>query len=174
MPAIVVTSRANPRVKQLRAAFAGNARLSGGLVAIEGEHLLQEALRSGLPIKTIFLSERIDPPAWLPRTVELLYLADEAFYPRRGDALRVLRIDGAGEGLVGEVEEFEAARSMRGGSMRSLRKMESHEAAAQRFLEQMLAFDRDQAAGEPGRCRQRRNCLTRGLARLVAHGPLRA
>jgi len=79
MPAIVVTSRANPRVKQLRAAFVGNARLSGGLVAIEGEHLLQEALRSGLPIKTIFLSERIDPPAWLPRTVELLYLADEAF-----------------------------------------------------------------------------------------------
>jgi TrmH family RNA methyltransferase len=79
MPAIVVTSRANPRVKQLRAAFAGNARLSGGLVAIEGEHLLQEALRSGLPIKTIFLSERIDPPAWLPRAVELLYLADEAF-----------------------------------------------------------------------------------------------
>jgi TrmH family RNA methyltransferase len=79
MPAIVVTSRANPRVKQLRAAFAGNARLSGGLVAIEGEHLLQEALRSGLPIKTIFLSERIDPPTWLPRTVELLCLADEAF-----------------------------------------------------------------------------------------------
>jgi TrmH family RNA methyltransferase len=79
MPAIVVTSRANPRVKQLRAAFTGNARLSGGLVAIEGEHLLQEALRSGLPIKTIFLSERIEAPAWLPRAVELLYLADEAF-----------------------------------------------------------------------------------------------
>jgi TrmH family RNA methyltransferase len=79
MPAIVVTSRANPRVKQLRAAFAGNARLSGGLVAIEGEHLLQEALRSGLPIKTIFLSDRIAPPAWLPRGVEVLLLADEIF-----------------------------------------------------------------------------------------------
>jgi TrmH family RNA methyltransferase len=79
MPAIVLTSRANPRVKQLRAAFAGNARLSGGLIAIEGEHLLQEALRSGLPIKTIFLNERIDPPAWLPRGVEILHLADEAF-----------------------------------------------------------------------------------------------
>ena len=79
MPAIVLTSRANPRVKQLRAAFAGNARLSGGLVAIEGEHLLQEALRSGLPIKTIFLSERIDAPVWLPRGAEILYLADEVF-----------------------------------------------------------------------------------------------
>jgi TrmH family RNA methyltransferase len=79
MPALVLTSRANPRVKQLRAAFAGNARLSGGLVAIEGEHLLQEALRSGLPIKTIFLSERIDAPNWLPRGVEILHLADETF-----------------------------------------------------------------------------------------------
>ena len=79
MPAIVLTSRANPRVKQLRAAFAGNARLSGGLVAVEGEHLLQEALRSGLPIKTIFLSDRIGPPAWLPRGVEILHLAEEAF-----------------------------------------------------------------------------------------------
>jgi TrmH family RNA methyltransferase len=81
MPAstTILTSRANPRVKQLRAAFAGHARLSGGLVAIEGERLLQEALRSGLPIKTIFLSERIDPPAWLPRGVEQLYFTDEAF-----------------------------------------------------------------------------------------------
>jgi len=81
MPAspTLVTSRANPRVKQLRAAFAGHARLSGGLAAIEGEHLLQEALRSGLPIKTVFLSERIDPPTWLPRGVEQLYLADEVF-----------------------------------------------------------------------------------------------
>lgn len=79
MPAVVVTSRANPRVKQLRAAFTGNARLSGGLVAIEGEHLLEEALRSGLPLKTIFLSERIDPPKWLPRGIEVLYLADDAF-----------------------------------------------------------------------------------------------
>jgi TrmH family RNA methyltransferase len=80
MPAspTLVTSRANPRVKQLRAAFAGHARLSGGLAAIEGEHLLQEALRSGLHIKTVFLSERIDPPAWLPRGVEQLTLTDDA------------------------------------------------------------------------------------------------
>ena len=75
----LVTSRANARVKQLRAAFAGNARLSGGLVAIEGENLLQEALRSGLPLKTIFLSERAAQPAWLPRGVELLHLAEEVF-----------------------------------------------------------------------------------------------
>ncbi len=78
-PPIPVTSRANPRVKQLRAAFASHARLSGGLVAIEGEHLLREAIRSGLPLKTIFLSERVPPPAWLPRGTELLSLADEVF-----------------------------------------------------------------------------------------------
>jgi len=78
-PPTFLTSRANPRVKQLRAAFAGNARLSGGLVAIEGEHLLQEALRSGLPFKTIFLSERLDPPAWPPRSVEIMHLADDVF-----------------------------------------------------------------------------------------------
>jgi TrmH family RNA methyltransferase len=78
-PPILVTSRANARVKQLRAAFAGNARLSGGLVAIEGENLLREALASGLPLKTIFVSERVAPPAWLPRGVELLFLAGEVF-----------------------------------------------------------------------------------------------
>src|ERR1039458_8169723 len=75
----IVTSRANARVKQLRAAFAGSARLSGGLVAIEGETLLREALGSGLPLKTIFLSERVEPPAWLPRGVEVLVLAEEVF-----------------------------------------------------------------------------------------------
>ncbi len=81
MPAtpILVTSRANARVKQLRAAFAGHARLSGGLVAIEGENLLREALASGLPLKTVFLSERIQPPAWLPHGVEVMRLADEVF-----------------------------------------------------------------------------------------------
>ena len=79
MRTTLLTSGANSRVKQLRAAFRGSARLSGGLVAIEGETLLQEALRSGLPVKTVFLSERTDPPAWLPRGVELLHLADEVF-----------------------------------------------------------------------------------------------
>jgi TrmH family RNA methyltransferase len=79
MPATLVTSRANPRVKQLRAAFAGQARLSGGLIAIEGEHLLFEARRSGLAFKTIFVSERASLPEWAPRSVELIELTDEVF-----------------------------------------------------------------------------------------------
>ena len=58
IPQAVVTSRTNTRVKQLRAAFQGQARLSGGLVAIEGDHLLEEAIRSGMVLKTVFVSER--------------------------------------------------------------------------------------------------------------------
>jgi TrmH family RNA methyltransferase len=66
-------------VKQLRAAFGGNAKLSGGLVAIEGEHLLQEALRSGLVFKTIFLSERRNVPECIPGNVERMELSEEVF-----------------------------------------------------------------------------------------------
>jgi RNA methyltransferase, TrmH family len=76
---LAIASRTNPRVKQLRAAFAGHARLSGGLVAIEGEHLLFEAMRSGLAFKTIFLSQSRTVPEWAPRSVELIELTDEVF-----------------------------------------------------------------------------------------------
>ncbi len=82
MPAFtsaVIVSRSNGRVKQLRGAFAGQMRLSGGLIAIEGEHLVREALRSGVVFKAVFLSERLDPPAWLPGGVEILRLADDVF-----------------------------------------------------------------------------------------------
>ncbi len=79
MSVALVTSRTNPRVKQLRAAFTGNARLSGGLVAIEGQTLLKDAIRSGLPLKTIFVSDRVEPPQWIPRGVELLQLTGDVF-----------------------------------------------------------------------------------------------
>ena len=75
----VITSRANARVKQLRAAFAGHARLSGGLVAIEGEHLLEEALRSGMVFKTVFVAEGRAVPRVVPHSVEVLRLTDEVF-----------------------------------------------------------------------------------------------
>jgi TrmH family RNA methyltransferase len=75
----VISSRANARVKQLRAAFQGHARLSGGLVAIEGDHLLEEALRSGMVLKTVFVSERREVPKMVPRGVEVLQLTDEVF-----------------------------------------------------------------------------------------------
>ena len=75
----VISSRTNARVKQLRAAFQGHARLSGGLVAIEGDHLLEEALRSGMVLKTVFVSERRETPKIVPRGVELLRLTEEVF-----------------------------------------------------------------------------------------------
>ena len=75
----VVTSRANGRVKQLRAAFAGQARLSGGLVAIEGEKMLGEAIRSGMVLKTIFVSERRELPRFMPRSVEVVWLSEDIF-----------------------------------------------------------------------------------------------
>ena len=58
----VISSRTNARVKQLRAAFAGQVRLSGGLVAIEGEHSVEEAVRSGMFLKTVFVSEQRGVP----------------------------------------------------------------------------------------------------------------
>jgi TrmH family RNA methyltransferase len=75
----VVTSRTNPRVKQLRAAFAGQARLASGLIAIEGEHLLEEAVKSAQALKTIFVSERRAVPEFVPRGIEVIRLANEVF-----------------------------------------------------------------------------------------------
>ncbi len=75
----VISSRTNVRVKQLRAAFAGHARLSGGLVAIEGDHLLAEALRSGMVLKTVFVSDKRAVPKMVPYGVETLVLTDEVF-----------------------------------------------------------------------------------------------
>jgi TrmH family RNA methyltransferase len=66
-------------VKQLRAAFAGQARLSGGLVAIEGDNLLGEALRSGMVLKTVFVSERRELPRFVPRSVEVVWLSEDVF-----------------------------------------------------------------------------------------------
>jgi TrmH family RNA methyltransferase len=76
---MVVSSRANARVKQLRAAFQGHARLSGGLIAIEGDHLLEEALRSGMVLKTVFVSERREVPRVIPHGVEVLRLTEDVF-----------------------------------------------------------------------------------------------
>jgi RNA methyltransferase, TrmH family len=75
----VVTSRSNARVKQLRAAFAGQARLSGGLVAVEGDNLLGEALRSGMVLKTVFVSDGRTLPSMVPRGVEVMWLTEEVF-----------------------------------------------------------------------------------------------
>jgi TrmH family RNA methyltransferase len=52
----IIRSRQNAHIKRLRALFARGAR-DEGQAAIEGEHLLQEALRSGIEVREIFLRE---------------------------------------------------------------------------------------------------------------------
>jgi RNA methyltransferase, TrmH family len=55
MPDRIVQSKQNARLKELRKAFAHPGRDTHGLVAIEGPHLLEEAARAGLRLKTVFL-----------------------------------------------------------------------------------------------------------------------
>lgn len=74
-----ISSRTNTRVKQLRAAFSEKSRLREGLIAIEGEHLLEEALRSGIVPETIFLSGERAIPTALPKLVEILRLTEDVF-----------------------------------------------------------------------------------------------
>src|SRR5580698_3382082 len=63
MPVRVVESKDNARLKELRKALATSGRSAPGrasLVGIEGPHLLEEALRAGLRVKTIFVAQSPD------------------------------------------------------------------------------------------------------------------
>jgi TrmH family RNA methyltransferase len=51
-----IESRQNARVKELRAGLQRGARTAKGEIAIEGEHLIGEAIRSGLRLRTVFVS----------------------------------------------------------------------------------------------------------------------
>lgn len=75
----IISSRSNQSVKQLRAAFSENRRLSEGLVAIEGEHLVEEALKSGLALTTVFLTQERAVPSGLSQNTPVLRLSDDVF-----------------------------------------------------------------------------------------------
>lgn len=60
----IVQSRQNARVRELRAAFTRSGREASEVIGIEGEHLLAEAIRSGLRLRTVFV--RRDPTATDP------------------------------------------------------------------------------------------------------------
>lgn len=78
----IVQSRQNARVKELRAAFTRNMRTQRGLLAIEGEHLLSEAISSGLGLATVFVrtgSEALLDRLSVPQDVEILALPPEVF-----------------------------------------------------------------------------------------------
>jgi TrmH family RNA methyltransferase len=75
----LIESRQNPRVKELRAALARAGRTPSGLIAIEGEHLVAEAVRSHLRFATIFLREGHAPRTDIPEDAEHFLLPPDVF-----------------------------------------------------------------------------------------------
>jgi TrmH family RNA methyltransferase len=77
MPVRVVESKDNARLKELRKALAAAGRSTQGRVGIEGPHLLEEALRAGLRMTTIFVAqgaERLLETLPVPPETEILRL----------------------------------------------------------------------------------------------------
>ncbi|MGA3373734.1 MAG: RNA methyltransferase [Terracidiphilus sp.] len=56
MPIRIVQSKQNSRLKELRRALARPGRDGGGLAGIEGPNLLEEALRAGLRVASVFVA----------------------------------------------------------------------------------------------------------------------
>ena len=76
----IVQSKQNARVKELRATLLHPGRGVSGLVALEGIHLLQEALRSNLQLHTVFVAqgyENLLTQLKIPQSVEILALPRE-------------------------------------------------------------------------------------------------
>lgn len=79
-----IRSGQNARVKELRRAFGEAAPNANGEVAVEGMHIVEEAIRSGLRLTTVFFSESAKERAHklLPQLsthTEALLLPDEVF-----------------------------------------------------------------------------------------------
>jgi TrmH family RNA methyltransferase len=80
MPIRIVQSKQNSRLKDLRRALAHPGRNSGGLAGIEGPNLLEEALRAGLRVQTVFVAqgaEHLLESLALPAETEVLLLPRE-------------------------------------------------------------------------------------------------
>ena len=75
MPVRVVESKDNARLKELRKALAAAGRSAKCCIGIEGPHLLEEALRAGLRVNTIFVAqgaERLLVGLHVPQETEIL------------------------------------------------------------------------------------------------------
>jgi RNA methyltransferase, TrmH family len=75
MPVRIVQSKQNARFKELRRALMRPGRDTHGLVGVEGPHLVQEALRAGIHVVSIFVakdSEGLLEPLHLSEDVEVL------------------------------------------------------------------------------------------------------
>ena len=79
----IVQSRQNSRVKELRFALSHAGRRAKDPVALEGQHLVAEALRSGLTLTTVFLregSERLLDSLIVTDETEILILTEDVFH----------------------------------------------------------------------------------------------
>jgi RNA methyltransferase, TrmH family len=79
-----IQSGQNARVKELRRAFADASPTAEGEVAVEGMHIVEEAIRSGLRLGTVFFSESAKERVHkllpqLSAQTETLLLPDEVF-----------------------------------------------------------------------------------------------
>jgi TrmH family RNA methyltransferase len=76
----IVQSKQNSRVKELRAAFLRPGKSEGGVVALEGLHLIEEAVRSGVEVIVVFVAqghEKLADDLGLAESVEVLLLPKE-------------------------------------------------------------------------------------------------
>jgi TrmH family RNA methyltransferase len=80
-PAETIRSRQNARLKDLRQRLQNSSLRPDGLIAIEGDHLIEEAQRSGLRFDTLFLREdRISESARpFSGAAKILTVAADAF-----------------------------------------------------------------------------------------------
>jgi len=73
----LITSHQNTRVKELRAALASYTR--DARIAVEGEHLVAEALRSGVTEGILFLREGYTLKIRIPASIETVVLSKDVF-----------------------------------------------------------------------------------------------
>ena len=76
----IIESKQNPLVKELRAALLRPGRGDAGSIALEGVHLVVEALRSGLELTTVFIvrgNENLLDKLDLSDAIEILSLPAE-------------------------------------------------------------------------------------------------
>jgi TrmH family RNA methyltransferase len=76
----IVNSKQNPRVKELRAALLRPGRGDAEIVALEGFHLVSEAVRSRVAMETVFVAqgnEKLLQELGIPDSVEVLVVPRE-------------------------------------------------------------------------------------------------
>ncbi len=79
-----ISSRTNATVKELRRLFHDASPDENGEIAVEGMHLVEEAIRSGLRISSVFFAESARERAHkllpqLPKQTQTLLLPDDVF-----------------------------------------------------------------------------------------------